>query len=278
MSWKAVAAEIAQRRASNVADEWVALGDPGDELSLSDTLPQIFEEIDFNSEVFDDIILETPGVLLNAKAELLVLHAKAARANSVCREILKDLSLGWGIADFYNSTLISMKYLSACFGYFTLQMHGKSVLIDVFPYLESGAKRQHKVHERLADLQNPIRLLTPKGRKLEHKNFFEITQSIARSALTENSKVILNRVKSFNRKNYTPLRNLILYDACFWPYGDDLYGPSNDICEVADYILSSSDKEKDWITTDFADVKFSEMLFLAGRSIFDETIGDFDKN
>jgi len=107
MTWETICSNIGQRSTNQIRSISDSVDQSQDEVSIRDYLCDIHD--------FNDIIkvkqgtnqlISAPGILPLAKREALTIKLKAQRLSEINKIVASEISLGWGIADHYNASLV----------------------------------------------------------------------------------------------------------------------------------------------------------------------------
>lgn len=260
MTWETICSNIGQRTTSQIRTIWDSVDQSQDEISIKDYLCDIhdFSKI-IKPKQGTNQLVSAPGILPLAKKEAVTIKLKARRLSEINKIVASEISLGWGIADHYNASLVFASHLLSCFGVFIVNLSGRSALIDVFPHL-LAPQRKTKWRRESLGVTDPVRILSFEGKRIEHRHFFEFCKKLSNVSSSDNKCNEMAVISKFEFDDFSPRRNKYIYDASYWEPREDLYEAPDDIKETYDHISRQHTEDASWHSEYYADIKFAHLI------------------
>jgi hypothetical protein len=228
MSWSSRADNIGQRDWSDMVSAWSGIDRNFDtSVFLNDSLEDWVEsnlqpnQIDGNA--LNIIQLENRTQLLS---ELVFTQVKANHAFLCALQRIDGGNATWGVTDAYHASMMLMRSILAALGIFICQIHGRNILVDVFPWM-GRIDAQKKFKRANKDWSNSVCAISCKTKHIEQSDLFSIFQRLMNVSTVPPEiwpEAIIQNIVRIDKSHFSSARNKLIYGARFWFQPDDLLG------------------------------------------------------
>jgi hypothetical protein len=122
--------------------------------------------------------------------------------------------------------MMLMRSILAALGVFICRVHGRNVLVDVFPWM-GRIDAQRKFKKANKDWLNSICVIACKTKDVQQADLFSIFQRLMNISTVPPKiwpEAIIQNIVRTDKSHFSSARNKLIYGARFWFRPDDLLG------------------------------------------------------